>query len=206
MLFDVRTAKPLGGGVLAPPGSATPLGERLGWLQVEVGQLFLTTGLGAQDVLVCEGPAPLVLNPQSALKVEHVRGIFEVLARERGVLVPGRINPRTVQAELLGMRGKQLPREQVKEWAREVAQRLFGEDIPVGESGRGRGGKLSQDVVDALLIGALAVSRLGLAIQVGIPLEDAFGSANKRSAKRLPRAGRGVRWSSKELQKLLGNE
>lgn len=121
--------------------------------------------LGQGDYLICEGPAPLVKNPQSAIKVEGVRGIFETLARGFGVSVPGRVSPRTVQSELMGLRGKQLKRELVKESARTTVARLFGDlravkmIAPDGAS-PGDKSRAAQDIVDALLIGAYAVKRI----------------------------------------------
>jgi hypothetical protein len=66
--------------------------------------------------MVCEA-ATTVRDPHNALKVETVRAMFESVARGRLVGVPGRINPRSVQFEVMGLSGKQLPRAEVKDMA-----------------------------------------------------------------------------------------
>ena len=76
-LFAVGDGMPLAAGLLMAPGPRVPLANRLLTLQNEIEQLFGHLRMGEGDVLVCEGPAPLVLNPNSAMKVERVRGIFE---------------------------------------------------------------------------------------------------------------------------------
>ena len=194
-LFSVRSAKPVRGGVLAPPGADVNLAERLTLLQRDIETLFDEINLGLGDVLICEGPAPLVVNPGSSLKVEQVRGIFEVVARTRGASVPGRLNPRTVQTELLGLKGKQLARKEVKRWAREVAHRLFGNDLErMFDNKSSRNSELHsqrhskprdipQDVIDALLIGALAVSKIQLAERMNVNLSEVLSSSRNSNAR-----------------------
>lgn len=128
-VFSLARGTPCAVGVIEPPGPSLHLADRMSALQQKVDRTFRALALGEGDILVCEGPAPLVLNPQSALKVEGVRGVFETVARSLGLTVPGRVNPRTVQTELLGMRGPQLARSTVKEWARGTAERLYGEEL-----------------------------------------------------------------------------
>ena len=215
-LFSLADGLPRAVGVIAPPGPELALATRIELLQRRVELLLGGFNLGAGDLLVCEGPAPLVLNPQSALKVEGVRGVFETVARSRGVTVPGRLNPRTVQSELLGMKGKQLDRRTVKEWARAAAIQLYGSRLDKlleqqnqaecdEEAGPPKGGakkKLSQDAIDALLIGAVAVGRCQLSATSGLPVEVVFQGGGKRRSF----AGggrRGTGWSEGELQKLL---
>lgn len=127
-----------------------------------------------------------MLNPGSALKVEQVRSIFESVARSRGVIVPGRINPRTVQSELLGLRGKQLARKEVKLQARVVAERLYSNRLPqLDDELEDRSisvRDLPQDIVDALLIGAVAVSKLQLAERLGTNVTDLLSSSRSNSA------------------------
>ncbi len=189
------------------PGPRVPLANRLLTLQNEIEQLFGHLRMGEGDVLVCEGPAPLVLNPNSAMKVERVRGIFETIARNRGVRVPGRINPRTLQTELLGLTGRQISRDRVKAAARGLASNLFGSylaRLPLYGVGERPQAKLSQDIIDALLIGALAVSRVRIAYSTQQPLEQVFiakpgratGSHGGRSA---------LRWCESEYKQLLGD-
>lgn len=217
-LFALTDGLPRAVGVIMPPGPAIALATRIALLQREVEALLESFKLGVGDLLVCEGPAPLVLNPQSALKVEGVRGVFETVARSRGVAVPGRLNPRTVQSELLGMRGKQLDRRTVKEWARAAALQLYGarldkllvqQQLVSDRRAAGAGGdpprparSLSQDAIDALLIGAVAVGRFRLSVASGLPVETVFQGGGKRRSF----AGggkRGTGWSEGELQKLL---
>lgn len=193
-LFSVASARPLALGLVTPPPASVPLALRLAQLQSEVDSLLHGLVLGERDYLICEGPAPLVKNPLSALKVEHVRGIFETIARSRGLTVPGRLNPRTVQTELLGMRGRQLARREVKEHARAAAGRLFGPELsslPVsGVSAK----RVPQDVIDALLIGAVAVARVQLSLRVGGSICETFeGLADSLRRSTSLRAGYGGR-------------
>ena len=187
VLFALTDGMPLAGGIISAPGTGVPMADRLSVLQSEVHELFVRLRMGAGDILVCEGPAPLVLNPSSAIKVERVRSIFEAVAREMDVQVPGRVNPRTVQSELLQLRGRQLPRREVKEAARVVVRQLYGDyllKLPLFGVGTGtvpgarRIGKseLSQDIVDAMLIGTLALTRVREAAQAQTPLESLFAS------------------------------
>jgi len=187
VLFSVADAQPLELGVLCPPGPKMNLADRYLVLQQEVQSLYSRLSLGINDVLVVEGPAPLVMNPNSALKVEGVRGIFESVARARKVAVPGRLNPRTVQTELLGMRGKQLSRKDVKEWARATAAQLFGDEL-LRLSGNSDASvsydSISQDIIDAILIGTLAVARVKNSCQIGQELTAAFATKSKASFRR----------------------
>jgi len=169
-LFEIDSGCPVLFDIIRPPGTKLPLSDRYNWLQGEVAALLSRLELGERDYLCCEGPAPLVKNPESALRVERVRGVFEAVGRMRSVTVVSRLNPRTVQTELLGLHGKQLKREVVKEMARGVVQRLFAAELAKDPEAP----KLSQDVVDALLIGALAVSRVQLHQKSGIALDLLF--------------------------------
>ena len=203
VLFAADSGEPGCGGIIVPPGSKIPLAHRLDFLQEQVEALLARLELGPGDILICEGPAPLVHNPISALKVERVRGIFESVARMRGVSVPGRVNPRTVQTELLGMRGKQLAREEVKAWARETAARLYGERLEklnLNPDGTPSVKPISQDIVDALLIGTLAISRIKICLQTGSELSTAF-LPRGRSSSWGQKSGRGG-WTEAEFKKL----
>ena len=199
-LFACADGAPLATGVLSAPGPATALAQRLQLLQENISKVFQQLRMGQGDVLVCEGPAPLVLNPDSAVKVEQVRGIFEAVARQQGVVVPGRINPRTVHTELLGLNGRQPSREIVKQSARSVVRNLYGDalaSIPV-YGAREQLKELPQDIVDALLIGVLALGRIKLAEQSQRPLAEAFKP--KSSNKTLARTRSSYRWSEDDLQ------
>lgn len=172
--FSLASGDPIAVGLISPPGATTPLANRLAWLQDAVTSVLRRCPVSEGDVLICEGPAPLVRNPQSALKVEGVRGIFEAVARAEGLNVPGRINPRTVQSELLGMRGKQLARAEVKAWARATAMRLYGTILEELLGNAHERKTISQDILDALLIGTVAATRIQLAVRSEQPLESAF--------------------------------
>ena len=185
-IFSIAKNAPIHLGVIRPKGTEFPLSVRLHELQAQVSELFSKINLSSEDILVCEGPAPLVKNPQSSLKVEHVRGIFETLARSFGAVVPGRINPRTIQRELLGMKGRQLGRTQVKEWARKTVEQLYGTllpSIPIEDQKKTRAGLLSQDIVDALLIGTLAVSKTTMAIRTGDDVTLHFTERTERGRR-----------------------
>ncbi|MCB0328089.1 MAG: hypothetical protein KDD70_00460 [Bdellovibrionales bacterium] len=173
-------------GKIRAKGPSIPMANRLKDLQEKVRGVFDTIGLDGNDVLVCEAPTTM-RDPRAALVVEQVRGIFESVARELGTRVPGRINPRSVQYELMGLKGKQLKREIVKQVAHDVAERLFGEKLtrlglPLGAS-KGK----HQDIVDAVLLGAYGFSKITHAEKVGEPWENFFSQnePRKRSAARL---------------------
>jgi len=199
-LFEIKSSRLLAVGLINPPGADELLATRLRVLQQSVMTLIEKFGLGTKDFLVCEGPAPLVRNPQSALKVEGVRGIFETIARSQGILVPGRVNPRTVQSEILGMRGKQLARKAVKEWSRHTAYRLYEKPLRVlFESETDTLPKISQDIIDALLIGTLAMSRIQTCLRTSSSVELAF-AATRASARALGKSRRATGWSEKEFK------
>ncbi len=196
---------PLAVGVLKPPGTRMEISQRLTVLQTKIEDLLAALQMRAGDILICEGPAPIVLNPDSAIKVERVRGIFETVARSRGLIVPGRINPRTVQAELLGMRGPQIARKEVKKWARETVKHLFGPEVFQLKLFQGVGQRKSampQDIVDAMLIGTLALSRIRICSQTGLSLQALFeGSGKKGAYSRTSR--RALSWTETEARKFF---
>ena len=184
-LFSVEKEVPLAYGVIRPEPEKGHLGTRLLSLQTQIKKLFLEQSLKSGDILVCEGPAPITLNPSSSIKVEQVRGIFETLARDMGLLVPGRVNPRTVQTELLGLHGKQRKREEVKEVARRVVKSLIG-ICPDKES-------MEQDIVDSILIGVISISRVKRANMSGMELVEIFSERGMSSSRN--GQGRGLRWA-----------
>lgn len=199
-LFACADGAPLATGILSALDASQSLADRLHFLQKNISALFRQLRMGEGDVLVCEGPAPLVLNPSSAIKVEQVRGIFEALARDKGVLVPGRVNPRTVHTELLGLHGKQMSRVIVKETARATVKNIFGPSLDILPiyGAKKNLTELPQDIVDALLIGLLALSRIKLAEQSQRPIAEAFCSKQKNTS--LARTKRNFRWSEADLQ------
>ena len=148
------------------------MGVRLRSLQSRIETVFNTLRLGPDDVLVCEAPTT-VKDPHNALKVENVRSIFETVARARAVSVPGRVNPRSVQFEIMGLHGKQLERKEVKAMAVRTAEFLYSPElvrlgVEVADL------KRHQDIVDALLVGRLALSRIKTAADSTLPLESVF--------------------------------
>lgn len=201
VLFDIGGDCPIAAGTLSPPGPSVPLSERLRLLQNQVMSLMEALKLSRGDVLVAEGPAPLVKNPSSSTKVEQVRTMFETLARSLGVEVPGRVNPRTVQAELLGLRGAQLPRLQVKQLARTTAKQMFETEILIA-SQCPCFSKLSQDIVDALLIAAFSAALIRRAESSGTQLRDVFDLT--RSSKTSFGSGRkrSKTWTENDLRKV----
>ncbi len=173
-LFEIGHGRLLGVGKIRSLSSALPLADRLTDLQAKIRGLFEQTSLCLNDVLVCEA-ATTMRDPKAAMKVEQVRGIFEVVARERGLEVPGRLNPRSVHSEVMGLKGKQLPRALIKSAAVDVVGRLFGRELnTIGFGSDLLSLQKHQDVVDALLIGYLALSRIRSASVAGVSLSDVF--------------------------------
>lgn len=189
-LFSLESEDPLEWGVLKPEEKTAPLSERLLSLHRSVEELFNHFKINHTDYLVCEGPAPVSLNPSSSIKVEQVRGIFEGIARTRGAIVPGRLNPRTLQSELLGLRGKQAPRDEVKRIARAVLAQMFSKRVSIGLDIA----TISQDAVDAILIGVLARSKIQYGLLSGAILSSLFEGGGSRNS------GRRLRWTEKNLK------
>ena len=179
-LFSVAGGVLLSVGKLRGLGPSISMARRLEKLQGDIGRVLEGLGLGEEDVLVCEAPTTM-RDPHNAIKVEQVRGLFESLARARGVIVPGRINPRTVQYEVMGLRGKQTLRAEVKLTALRTVEYLYAQ--PLAQMGLTDLSK-HQDIVDAILIGRLALVRLENARNGGGPLESNFeaqAQQNRRS-------------------------
>ena len=175
-LFGIAGGQLLGVGKIRSLGTDLSMARRLRDLQEKITCLLDGLSLGNNDVLICEAQTTM-RDPKAALKVEQVRGLFEVVARSRGVTVPGRINPRTVQFEVMGLRGAQLTRPVVKATAVETVRRTFAKEL----RSIGFGDQLNtlhrhQDIVDALLVGRVAVSRLQQARTGRVPLEALFDS------------------------------
>lgn len=175
-LFSIKSAKLMAVGKLKSLSPEKPLAVRLQDLHIKICKIFETLELGNDDVLICESPTTM-RDPRAAFKVEQVRGIFEEIARQRSVRVPGRLNPRTVQYEVMGLKGKQFNRAIVKQTALSIARTLYGKDL------LGMGFKLDdgflkrhQDIVDAILIGSLGVTRIQSAKTSGVSLEEMFES------------------------------
>ena len=185
-LFRVEDQRLLAVGKIKSLPASLAMADRLTDLQQKIGSILEKTSLNTNDVLVCEAQTTM-RDPRAAFTVEQVRGIFESLARERGVRVPGRINPRTVQSEVLGLRGAQLKRDIVKASAREVAWQLYGGLFR--EFGLADGVdtlRAHQDVVDACLVGTSGVARISRSMLCEEPLETLF-SQNARTRQRAAR-------------------
>ncbi len=150
-------------------------------LQQRITDLYSLLRLGDADVLVAEAPTTM-RDPRAAIKVEQVRTIFETIGRGRGLLVPGRLNPRSIHHELLGLRGRQRPRAEVKEMAVQVVSRLFTDDLAAINFGSDVDHlRKHQDIVDALLLGYLGMARVRSAVQTGSAVSEQFKSrAEKR--------------------------
>ncbi len=191
-LFDLSDEL-AGGALLVAVGKirslapSFPLATRLLDLQHKILQIFEQLSLGADDVLICESQTTM-RDPRAAFKVEQVRGIFETVARSRALRVPGRINPRSVQSEVMGLRGKQLERAVVKHTAVQIVKSVYGDALSsLGFTVDNRNLLRHQDIVDAILVGSLAVSRVQGAERAGFDLEEAFLPRARRVGKRLPR-------------------
>lgn len=165
------------------------IGERLRKLQSRIEEVFSKLALGADDVLVCEA-ATTVKDPHNALKVENVRSMFEAVARSRSVRVPGRINPRSVQFEVMGLKGKQLARPEVKDMAVRTVEFLFAPELSrLGIEISSL--KKHQDIVDALLVGRLALTRIHSAYDAEVSLDSVFqiGAPQRRHSWRVKASG-----------------
>lgn len=156
------------------------MAERLLGIQRDVDLLFSKLQLSREDVLVCEAPTAMK-DPHNVIKVEQVRGVFESLARQRGVGVPGRVNPRSVQFEVMGLRGKQVTRALVKDVAVKTAIGLYpgelaGLGLPITEEPL----RKFQDIVDAILVGRFALLRLHEAVTTARTFEDVLSPAGRQ--------------------------
>lgn len=194
-LFDLSTGSLIAYGILSPPKPPLPLSQRLKIFQNDVGELFQTLKLSNKDFLVCEGPGQLVLNPMSSLKVERVRSIFESMARSLGVMVPGRINPRSVQSEVLGLKGRQADRKTVKEITRATVNTLFNKELS-------RHKKVKQDIIDAIALGVYVMPRIQNAIQI-CKSGSRYDFENLIIDSIQPKASQSKRWSGSAVKARL---
>lgn len=205
-LFRVRDEALLAVGKLKSLPADRFLSERLSDIQFRVNQLMNSFDLKTNDVLICEGETTM-LDPRAAIKVEQVRGIIEAVARQRGVDVPGRLNPRSVQSELMGLRGKQPRREVVKRVAREIAISFYRSTlVQLGLVPSHQNLIRHQDVVDAILIGRLGLVRIQSAERAKLPVSHILGGSTRK--RRRTRLGWGhgesnsFGWTTGELAKL----
>lgn len=179
-LFGVADGRIKAVGKIRAEKPSVPMSLRLEKLQASIASVLGALQLGARDLLVCEAPTTMK-DPHNAIKVEQVRGLFESLGRGRGAVVPGRINPRSVQYEVMGLRGKQIPRIEVKSAAVRTAAYLYAPDLErLGLTGLDK----HQDIVDAVLIGRLALIHIEAARNGSFPVESLFEvqrAQNRRS-------------------------
>lgn len=170
-LFDVQSERLLGVGKIKPLPATHTLAIRLENLQIQVKELLLNIKLTKDDLLICESPTSMK-DPSAAFKVEQVRCIFEAIARELNIQVPGRINPRTIQYEIMGLKGRQLERAIVKDLAVGIVEKTQKMNLDrIGFSSASENLKKHQDIVDAILIGSLAISRVKSALATNMPVD-----------------------------------
>ncbi|MDC0357715.1 hypothetical protein OAO01_02790 [Oligoflexia bacterium] len=185
-LFSVQTEELLAVGKIRSMAARYALASRLEDLQRKIAQVLEELNLSYNDVLVCESQTTM-RDPRAAFLVEQVRGIFETLARARSVTVPGRINPRSVQYEVMGLKGKQVSRTMVKDTALTIVQTVYGEalqqmgfDFESAKLGK------QQDIVDAILVGALGLTKISSATSAQVALAEVFEEKrSKRTAYRV---------------------
>jgi Holliday junction resolvasome RuvABC endonuclease subunit len=187
-MFELNRHELSAVGKIRSLSSKYPLATRLLDLQRKISNLFTQLGLSQRDILICEAQTTM-RDPKAAFKVEQVRGIFETIARSKGLNVPGRLNPRSVHNELLGLRGRQHPREVVKEVAVNVVFNLMGKSLEkIGFPNDIRKLRENQDIVDAILVGNLALSRIETAQLTSLSIEEVLLPSSKgRSGKSLMR-------------------
>ena len=186
-LFSIESEELLSVGKIRSLPPKYTLSDRLLDMQEKVQEIFKACNLKMGDALVCEAPTTMK-DPRAAFRVEQVRGIFETVARQKKILVPGRINPRSVQREVMGLKGKQLVRETVKATAVLVVSTLYKPSLehlefPTDQKSLTR----HQDIVDAILIGRLAVIRMNAASAAGIAPQTLFEEKLTSRAPRLRR-------------------
>lgn len=185
-LFEIASEKLIAVGTLKSKYEKNKFFQRISKLQFEIGALLDNLELNSNDLLVVE-TATTIKDPDATLKVEQVRAIFEALARLKGMCVPGRVNPRSVHYEILGLKGKQLSRDMIKSAAFSVATKIFSQDLSRLNISEDMLIK-EQDIVDAMLIGSLCLVRINQANASSTSsIEDCFlntkGSTNRRWSK-----------------------
>ena len=205
-LFDLATETLCGVGRLRCAADGRHLAQRIAGVQDNVARLLERIEMGAGAVLICESHTAVV-DPSAAIKIEQVRGIFETLARSHQALVPGRVNSRTSQSELLGFRGRQAKRAVVKSAAVSLVSQVFESALEnLGFAGSTENLSRNQDIVDALLIGHYAMRRIAHANGVGTSLEEVFDSSKSRRRSSRYGWGKGEAnsfgWSQEEIERL----
>jgi Holliday junction resolvasome RuvABC endonuclease subunit len=170
-LFEVKSGTLLAIGKICSLDATHSYPSRLRDIQEKIKSAFNTLKLSNDDILISEAPTRII-DPHASFKVEQVRSMFETLGREFGLHVPGRINPRTVHKELLGMKGKQLKRSIIKEAAVYTVEKLYTNHLRrMGFICAPSHFKKHQDIVDAILIGHTGVTRIRNAAWNNHPLQ-----------------------------------
>jgi Holliday junction resolvasome RuvABC endonuclease subunit len=179
-LFLVERHKLIGVGKLKSLPPTYMLECRLDRLFESVNNLLNDLEFGENDFLICEAPTTM-LDPSAVIKVEQVRGVFENSGRSKKVQILGRINPRTIHRELLGMKGSQLSRNVVKASALNLVKMLYSKELGcLGIDLSFEALQKNQDIVDAILIGHLAVLKINSAISIGENHLTYFQTKTKR--------------------------
>lgn len=151
-LFSVENENLLGVGKIKPLPASYPMGRRLQELSSTISKLLNTLKMQFPDLLICESPTTMK-DPSAAIKVEQVRCCFEDMARSLELDVPGRINPRSVHYEVLGLNGKQIERSIIKELAVGTVKRLYSDKLKkLNFASTDEHLKKNQDITDAILI------------------------------------------------------
>lgn len=182
-LFDLSTETLKGVGKVHGLKAEYPFPERMVDIQEKIHKLLKILRLSEGDILICESPTTMK-DPSATIKVEQVRCAFESLAREAKVVVPGRINPRSVQFEVLGLKGHQLERKVVKELAVGIVKNLYGQSLKqLGIDLENEKVQSFQDIVDAVLLGHLGIAKIKSAASADVEINEYFKSLqnNKRS-------------------------
>jgi len=186
-LFSFSSGQLLGVGKIRSKPASYYLFERISDMQKRVETLLSEIDLKTGDFLICES-ATTMRDPRAVVILEQIRGMFETLARMRGVTVPGRVNPRSVQYEILGLMGHQLERVVVKDSAVHGVEKLYTDMLKnLGFDTSLKNLKKNQDIVDAILIGHLALNRLLAAEKTNMPFELPFDEHKRLSGVVLKR-------------------
>ena len=175
-LYEIKSEKLQGIGKIRPLNADYSFAERIADLQLKIAALIKTLNLNNADILICEAPTTMK-DPSAAIKVEQVRCAFETLARNNSVTVPGRINPRSVHFEVLGLKGKQLARNVIKDLAASTAIKLYGERFKkIGLEINSDNSAKYQDIIDAVLLGHLGIVKIKAAKDAKIEIQEYFQS------------------------------
>ncbi|MDZ4786523.1 MAG: hypothetical protein SGJ02_10665 [bacterium] len=206
-VFSIESGALCGVGKVRSLPASIPLSNRLKDLQNKISDIFKIAKLTRNDVLICEAQTSMK-DPRGAFKVEQVRSIFEALAREKEILVPGRISPRTIQSEILGFKGAQQKREEVKSVARSIVKSMFNKELSkLGFNVEENNLLKNQDIVDAILVGVMGLTRIKTAKMSNQSLAITFseGSSKRRSSRAAWGKGEdnSFGWTEVELNKLL---